>query len=156
VIALDDEPENLDFLARVLRPRFEVLPFTSPVEALRTLRERTAVVAVIVSDQRMPQMTGVEFLGQAAQLAADSVRVLLTAYADLNVALEAVNRGRVSAILCKPVDAETLLKEVQRAASIHNTATSLRSRMDEMTRENDALTKTIQDLEKERDRSKPT
>ena len=146
VVALDDETANLEFVARTLRGHFDVRIFTDPDAALSALRE--GPVAIVVSDQRMPQMTGVEFLSRASQVAPDSVRMLITAYADLGVAIDAVNRSHVSAILCKPVDAETLLKEVERGVRIHETTCRLRERLGVMVRENEILTRTISDLKR--------
>jgi response regulator RpfG family c-di-GMP phosphodiesterase len=148
VLALDDEPDNLEFIARTLRPDFEVVAFTSPVEAIRALQGRQ--FAVIVCDQRMPQMTGVEFLTQAAQMYPDSARLLVTAYADLSVALDAVNRGRVSAILCKPVEAQTLTEEVRRGASTNQNALRLREQLEAMQKHNRTLAETVQRMEQER------
>ena len=115
VVFVDDDTTVLAALARI----FSLLPlecrfFASPREALRHLdRLRPDVV---VSDHRMPELTGVEFLEAVSERHPDSYRILLTGHTDLETALEAVNRGRVSRILSKPWDNRALLGIVLQAA----------------------------------------
>jgi len=109
VLAVDDEPSVLAAVARDLRRHYgadyEVMRAASGAEAMAALRELKLagrVVALLVVDQRMPQMTGVELLAQALELYPEAKRVLLTAYADTDAAIKAINQVRLDHYLMKP------------------------------------------------------
>jgi FixJ family two-component response regulator len=103
VLCLDDEPFVLDGLKRFLRVSYDIVSTTDPHEALALLGEETAnPIAVIVSDMRMPEMTGVEVLQKAESVSPDTTRVLLTGDADIHGAVAAINQGHVFRFLLKP------------------------------------------------------
>ena len=109
IVAVDDDPEVLRAVARDLRDHFakdyRILPAASGGEALdviRTLKLRNEPLALFLADQRMPEMTGIEFLAEAAPLFPTAKRVLLTAYADRDVAIRAINEVRLDYYLMKP------------------------------------------------------
>jgi len=111
LLSVDDDAEVLRAVERDLRrryaERFRVLRADSgaaALEALRGLKKRGDSVALLLVDQRMPQMTGVEFLGQAMELFPNAKRVLLTAYADTEAAIRAINDARIHYYLLKPWD----------------------------------------------------
>lgn len=111
IMAVDDEPAVLAAVARDLRrgfgERFRVLRAPSgpeALEALRELRRRGEQVAMLIADQRMPGMAGTQFLVQARQLVPDAKRVLLTAYADTEAAIAAINEVALDYYLLKPWD----------------------------------------------------
>lgn len=111
ILAVDDDAEVLRAVERDLRQRYarnhRVVRADSgatALEALRGLKKRNAPVALLLADQRMPQMTGVEFLGQAMALFPDAKRVLLTAYADTDAAIRAINEAKIQHYLMKPWD----------------------------------------------------
>ena len=111
IITVDDDAEVLRAVESDLRRQYagdyRVLRAESgalALEALRGLKRRSAPVALLMADQRMPQMTGVEFLGQAMTLFPDAKRVLLTAYADTDAAIDAINSARIHHYLMKPWD----------------------------------------------------
>ena len=111
ILAVDDEPAVLAAIARDLRTgfgeRFRILRASSGAEALETLtelRRRGEPVALLVADQRMPGLSGTEYLKQARQLAPDAKRVLLTAYADTEAAISAINEVALDYYLLKPWD----------------------------------------------------
>ena len=107
VLYVDDEAENLVTFRYAVEPRFPVLTASSGDEALEVLRQRE--VAVLLSDQRMPGMSGVELCEAARQLRPNVVRIIITAYSDLQVATDAINRGQVARYLTKPWRDEELL-----------------------------------------------
>ena len=111
VFTVDDDPEVLHAIERDLRRQyggqFRIMGATSGEKALDTLKQlklRNDAVALLLADQRMPHMTGVEFLGQALNLFPDAKRALLTAYADTTAAVEAINTIGVDYYLMKPWD----------------------------------------------------
>jgi thioredoxin reductase (NADPH) len=111
LLTVDDDPEVLRAVERDLRrrysERYRVLRADSgaaALEALRALKRRNDSVALLLVDQRMPQMTGVEFLGQAMEIFPEAKRVLLTAYADTDAAIRAINDARIHHYLLKPWD----------------------------------------------------
>jgi thioredoxin reductase (NADPH) len=111
LLTVDDDPEVLRAIERDLRgryaDRYRVMRANSGSAALSTLRElkaRNNPVALLLADQRMPQMDGVGFLSQAMELHPLAKRALLTAYADTNAAIDAINEARVHYYLMKPWD----------------------------------------------------
>jgi len=111
LLAVDDDAEVLRAVERDLRRRYaehyRVLRADSgaaALDALKGLKRRNDPVALLLVDQRMPQMTGVEFLGRAIELFPDAKRVLLTAYADTDAAIRAINDARIHHYLLKPWD----------------------------------------------------
>jgi thioredoxin reductase (NADPH) len=111
MLTVDDDPEVLRAIERDLRghyaDRYRVMRANSGSTALTTLRElkaRNNPVALLLADQRMPQMDGVGFLTQAMDIHPQAKRALLTAYADTNAAIDAINEARVHYYLMKPWD----------------------------------------------------
>jgi thioredoxin reductase (NADPH) len=111
IIAVDDDPQVLRAVEGDLRQKYSetyrVLRAdsgTAAIGALQGLKKRNAPVAMLVADQRMPQMTGVEFLSQAIALFPNAKRVLLTAYADTDAAIQAINAAKIHHYLLKPWD----------------------------------------------------
>src|SRR4030081_1460235 len=111
IVTVDDDPGVSRAVARDLRRRYgdqhRIIRAESGPQALDTLREMTLrgeLVAVLVADYRMPQMTGIEFLEQAMDLYPAARRVLLTAYADTGAAIDAINVVDLDHYLLKPWD----------------------------------------------------
>lgn len=106
VVVVDDEEDNLDAFRFAFRKSFQ-LHYALGGEAGLELLDRVDV-AVIVSDQRMPQMSGIEFLRRAKEKRPEAVGILLTAYADIPVLVEAINSGAVERYVQKPWDSKEL------------------------------------------------
>lgn len=111
IFAIDDDPQVLRAIQRDLRGKyrmdFRVLSTNSPKEALETLPElkkKGETVALFLSDQRMPEMIGVDFLEQAKKTFPEAKRVLLTAYSDTDAAIKAINEVQLDYYLLKPWD----------------------------------------------------
>lgn len=125
VLFVDDEPLVLQGLQLHLRTRFEVDTATSGQEGLAKMDEHEYVV--IVSDMRMPEMNGAEFLRHAREKAPDTVRILLTGYADTDSAIQAVNEGQIFRFLTKPIRPPDLISAVFDAVNEHRRKTLDRS-----------------------------
>jgi thioredoxin reductase (NADPH) len=111
ILTVDDDREVLSAIERDLRrhyaDRYRIVSASSgdeALEALRQLRQRSSAVALLLVDQRMPRMTGIEFLAEARKLHPDAVRTLLTAYADTAAAIAAINDVGLHHYLMKPWD----------------------------------------------------
>lgn len=117
ILLVDDEVNITKALKRLLMEvdQYEIVIANSGADALEEIQE-SPDIGLIISDQRMPGMTGVEFLSQARTLLPDAVRILLTGYADIEASIGAINQGAVFRYLTKPWDDEDLLKVVAEAA----------------------------------------
>jgi DNA-binding NtrC family response regulator len=116
VLFVDDEERIVRSLRMLFRGRFEVLATTSGRQAIEWTRERR--VHVVVSDQRMPEISGVDVLRAVAQHSPATMRILLTGYADLDAVTASVNDGEIFRFIDKPWDAQHLLGVVAQAAAI--------------------------------------
>jgi response regulator RpfG family c-di-GMP phosphodiesterase len=117
VLIVDDEPAVLESVAELLRTDYEVLATTDPEEAVHLLEERD--VALILTDQRMPNHSGVELLARSARLSPDTVRVLFTGYSDIEAIIQGINEGRMYRYIAKPWDPEELVILVEEATRLH-------------------------------------
>jgi DNA-binding NtrC family response regulator len=113
ILVVDDEPEILFSLQGLLRLEFDVYTAPSGAAALEILHRQP--VHVIMTDQRMPQMTGVELLKTAQGDCPEAVRILFTGYADIKAVIESINQGRVYRYLIKPWDPDDLLAVLHEA-----------------------------------------
>jgi CheY-like chemotaxis protein len=122
LLVVDDEPDNIDLLYRTFRRDFQVLKASNGIEALKVLEEE-GEVAVIISDQRMPEMKGTEFLSRTLPQFPNTVRIILTGFTDVEDLVEAINTGQVYRYITKPWDPSELKKVVRVAADTY-TATN--------------------------------
>jgi CheY-like chemotaxis protein len=118
MLVVDDEPDNLDLLYRTFRRDFNVIRAESGMAALEVLAAE-GEVAVIISDQRMPEMKGTEFLSKTVPQFPNTVRIILTGFTDVEDLVEAINSGQVYKYITKPWDPTELKAVVQRAAETY-------------------------------------
>ena len=118
MLVVDDEPDNLDLLYRTFRRNFNVFKAESGIRALEIL-EAEGEVAVIISDQRMPEMKGTEFLSKTVRSFPNTVRIILTGFTDIEDLVDAINSGQVYKYITKPWDPNELKIVVQRAAETY-------------------------------------
>lgn len=119
IMIVDDEPANLRLLEKLFRHDYEVITAESGEEALRLLNEHDA--ALLITDQRMPGMTGVELLKRTAPHRPRMVRIILTGYTDVETLVEAINSGYVYKYVTKPWNNEDLRLTVSRALEHYET-----------------------------------
>lgn len=117
ILIVDDETVNLRLMERLFRRAYDVVTALSGKEALELLGQHD--VALIISDQRMPGMTGIEFLKCAAEMRRHTVRIILTGYTDINALVEAINSGVVYKYVSKPWLNEDLLQTVKRGIEVY-------------------------------------
>ncbi|MFB2937781.1 response regulator [Aerosakkonemataceae cyanobacterium BLCC-F154] len=132
MLVVDDEPDNLDLLYRTFRRDFQVLKAESGIQALEVLATE-GEVAVIISDQRMPEMKGTEFLSKTVPQFPDTVRIILTGFTDIEDLVDAINSGQVYKYITKPWDPLELKAVVQRATETYEL---LKQRTEELRRAN--------------------
>ena len=114
LLVVDDEPDVCDSVQDLLRREFHVLKARSADEGLKQMQEHE--VHIIMTDQRMPKITGVELLSDVRQDHPHAVRLLFTGYADLESIIAAINQGHIYQFLKKPWKPEELLAAVRDAA----------------------------------------
>jgi response regulator RpfG family c-di-GMP phosphodiesterase len=125
ILCVDDEKNVLEELARPLRALFSIETAVGGEQGLEVLRSKGPFV-VVMSDLRMPGMTGTEFLARSRLIAPDSVRVLLTGHGDLEAAIAAVNEGSIFRFLTKPCPNEVLARSLAACAEQYRLVTSQR------------------------------
>ena len=113
IMIVDDEPVNLRTLERLFRRDYHVVTAQSGAEALTLLQHHD--VALLISDQRMPEMTGIELMKNTVALRPQMIKILLTGYTDVSALIEAINCGLVYRYLTKPWDNDDLRVTVSRA-----------------------------------------
>ncbi len=117
ILYVDDELNNLVSFKAVFRIKYNVITALSGEEAVQILRKNN--INIIITDQRMPQMTGVEFLESILDEFPDPIRILLTGYADMNAVIDAVNKGKIFHYLSKPWNEEELDLTINRAFDVY-------------------------------------
>lgn len=133
ILVVDDEEAILETMTFTFEGDYEVLTASSSARALELLDAR-GPVAVVISDQRMPEMTGVQFLAEVFKRHPETVRIILTGFADMDAIINAINDGHVYAYITKPWEPEQL-RQVVRSAALHY----------ELTRENERLLAGLRD-----------
>ncbi len=114
LLVVDDEPDVCDSVHDLLRREFRVLKATSANDGFRLMQEEE--VHIVMTDQRMPRITGVELLERIKAGNPHAIRMLYTGFADLESIIAAINQGHVYAFLKKPWQPEELLEAVRQAA----------------------------------------
>ena len=116
ILLVDDEVSITKALQRLFRREgYNILTASSGQEGLEQLKSAERPVSLIISDQRMPQMTGAEFLEKAKEIFPDAIRFLLTGYSDMEAIVDAVNKGEIHRYLTKPWNDDDLLLQVRQS-----------------------------------------
>lgn len=125
LLLVDDEPNLIAGISRRLRTEYEIFSANSAAEALRVLEQQGAM-NVIMSDMRMPVMSGAALLAETCKLYPDMVRMLLTGQADVESAIMAVNEGQIFRFLLKPCATDLLRVHLKAACRLHELVTGER------------------------------
>lgn len=137
ILYIDDEENNLFSFKATFRIKYRVLTAISGEEALKIVE--TQPLHIIISDQRMPNMTGVDFFEKIQEKYPDPVRILLTGFADMNAVIDAVNIGRIFHYLTKPWNEEELDMTIQRAYKAYLDKQELKQMNEKLAGSNDQL-----------------
>ena len=141
ILIVDDEPDVVKSVQDLLRLDYKVLGTTRATDALVILNKE--IVDVIMTDQRMPEMSGVEFLHKVRDQHPDAIRLLFTGYADIRAVIDAINQGSVYRYITKPWDPDELQTVIREACDRHDLLaerqrllTELRTKNEELERAN--------------------
>jgi response regulator RpfG family c-di-GMP phosphodiesterase len=118
VLYVDDEENNLFSFKAAFRLKYKIFTAIGGQQAIEILGENPHI-EVIITDQRMPNMTGVEFLESILHQYPDPIRILLTGYADMGAVIDAVNKGKIYHYLSKPWNEEELDMVIMKAHQIY-------------------------------------
>lgn len=116
ILYVDDEPHNLTAFKASFRRLFNIFTAESAAEGKKILEQQD--IQIIITDQRMPVTTGIEFLESIIPLYPDPIRILLTGYADINAVIDAINKGKVYRYIQKPWMEDDLRINIEKAAEI--------------------------------------
>lgn len=147
LLVVDDEPDVCDSVHDLLRREFKVLKAHGAEEGFRVMREEE--VHIVMTDQRMPQITGVELLKKIKAKNPQAVRMLFTGYADLDSIIAAINQGHIFQFLKKPWQPEELLAAVRQAALEYDNLETLAMEREQLLEEVSELKNRVSALESE-------
>lgn len=117
VLLVDDEPNNLNVLKSILGSRYHILLANDGQEALDQVRNMSQPeqLALVITDQRMPRLTGVQLCEQLCSVAPDTMRIIVTGYIDVDAIVDSINRAHIFQFVIKPFDREEFELTVQQA-----------------------------------------
>ncbi len=141
VLYVDDEEMNLVAFRANFRKEYDVYTAIGATEALIILEQHAP--HIIIADQRMPHTTGVDFLEQTLNLYPDCIRLLITAQSDIDLVIQAINRGQVSKFIQKPWDWEKLSIALDNCATLYKSRIELKLKNDELQKINEELNKFV-------------
>jgi len=137
ILYVDDEENNLTSFKASLRREFNVYTAISPEAAQEFLDKED--LKVVLSDQRMPKKTGVEFFTELKKTHPEPIRILLTGYSDMQAVVDAINQGEVHRYLTKPWDASSMISTINQAVEIFDLRRENKRLMAELKRVNGQL-----------------
>jgi DNA-binding NtrC family response regulator len=145
ILLVDDEPEILFSLKGLLRREFELHTAESGQEALDILQKHP--IHVVMTDQRMPEMTGVQLMQQVANRHPEAIRIVFTGYADIKAVIDAINSGGLYRYITKPWDPDELIVVLHEAADRYDSVVEheqLLSDLSQHVRQGQALAEELQ------------
>src|ERR1700679_1187558 len=126
ILVVDDEKDIIDSIERQFRKKYKVLKTTSGIEALKLIQNEK--VHLILSDQRMPEMTGVQLFERAQKIQPDAIRILLTGYTEVDSVIAAINNGQIYRYITKPWDPNDLDINVHKALEAYDLKAELKDK----------------------------
>ncbi|MDW7692691.1 hybrid sensor histidine kinase/response regulator [Flammeovirgaceae bacterium SG7u.111] len=157
ILYVDDEIENLDGFSITFLPYYEVLTSTSAKDGLKLLTDALKddePISVVISDQRMPEMDGIDFFKEVSDIAPDAIKILLTGYSDFEVITQAINAVSVYKYITKPWDKDELKETIDKAIELYRLRrennellTELKGVNNELGKSNNQLKSALKELE---------
>lgn len=147
ILIVDDEEHNLTTLKFALPRDFEVLTATDGQSALELLQNHPnpSEIEMIISDQRMPRMTGVEFLARSIAITPRTVRIILTGFTDVEAIMDSINQARIYKFVLKPFDKSDLLLTIRRGFELHDLEARNRNLLDALDRFNSQFIRQVRE-----------
>src|SRR5205823_13844227 len=137
ILIVDDEPDVVKSVQDLLRLDYKVLGTTRAADALVILNKE--IVHVVMTDQRMPEMSGVEFLHKVRDQHPDAIRLLFTGYADIRAVIDVINQGNVYRYITKPWDPDELQRVIREACERRDLMAERQRLLDELKGKNEEL-----------------
>ncbi len=137
ILYIDDEENNLNSFKAAFRREYDVTTAISGLEAKEILK--TQNFEIIITDQRMPGMTGVEFLSSIIEEHSEPIRMLLTGYADIQAVIDAINKGKIYQYITKPWDEQQMRVIINNAYEIFSLRQENKELMKSLIRANEQL-----------------
>ena len=137
ILYVDDEENNLISFKATFRLKYNIMIASSADLAMKMLETKS--VEIIITDQRMPNMTGVEFLEKVLVLYPDTMRILLTGYTDMAAVVDAVNKGKIFQYLSKPWNEEELNMTINSAYEVYQQQQKIKQTNEKLSTTNDQL-----------------
>lgn len=137
ILYVDDEENNLISFKAVFRLKYQVYTTVDTDEAMRILENNP--IEIIITDQRMPKINGSEFLQKVLEKFPLPMRILLTGYSDIDVVIEAVNKGKIYQYLTKPWNEEDLDGTIKRAYAVYEADQNVKEMNDKLAVSNGQL-----------------
>lgn len=137
ILYVDDEENNLISLKATFRLKYNILTASGAADAMKILAAKP--VQIIITDQRMPDTTGIEFLENVIEKYPDPMRILLTGYADMNAVIDAVNKGKIYHYLSKPWSQTKLDETIQNAFEVYQKNKEIKDLNSKLSLSNDQL-----------------
>jgi len=130
ILYVDDETHNLTSFVATFRQEYKIFTATNGYDALEIMRDNE--IKLVITDQRMPEMTGIQLLEKLSPEFPDSIRMILTGFSDIEVIIEAINSGRVFRYITKPWDENELRMTIENARQLFELQTRNKSLMEEL------------------------
>lgn len=137
ILYVDDEVNNLQSFKANFRREFKVFIAESGAEGLEIFKKED--INIVLTDQRMPEMTGIEFLVEVQKINPEPIRILITGYSDINAVIDAINRGQVYRYMNKPWQNEEIIVTMKTAFEVFTLRRKNRELMDELKKANEQL-----------------
>lgn len=139
VLYVDDEVDNLNSFKAVFRRDFNVFTAESALEGLKILNDKKNNIQIVLTDQRMPEVSGVEFLASLVKDSPTIMRILVTGYADLATVIDAINKGEVYRYVSKPWDNVELKNLILQAYEVYDLRKKNKNLTDNLLRVNSQI-----------------
>lgn len=143
ILYIDDEPNNLNAFKAGFRRHYNILTALSAAEGMKILNNAEQEIQIIIADQKMPQVTGVDFFNIVRKSHPNPIRILLTGYTDAEDIVDAINKGEIYRYLKKPWEEFEIHNTVQNAYEIYQTRKQLHTKIVELQKANDELNRFV-------------